>query len=296
MGGRQLFVVDVSAVMRSNFISSKNPYRGRYGRRVLTWDVDGKKFNTTALYGLLRLFTMYSFDVDYVFAFDTPKNYRKQDNPDYKSNRKKMDREYFDQVDVARFMLEDVGFTTHSVEGYEADDFVVETVNRYKDVYDHIFVVTNDFDLAQLIDDNVYIKNVIQKNGDITRDNYEARLGCPYNSILLYRAMVGDKADNISGIYRFGPKSFYRFLEDEGIYGELQDLRKRRGEYEILNTAVTLNEDQRAAALASLKLIVPRLPKGYSNFDIRSNIDKDMFEFYLSRYGMNSVVKALRES
>lgn len=302
--GSKLFVVDVSSVMRANYIPLSNGASGEdvfkggnyYNKytRELSWEVDGRKVNTSSLYGLLRLFVSYGFDNYFIFCFDTPKNLRKLESSEYKLGRQKADEDYFEQVNIARKMLENVGFTVHSVEGYEADDFVVESVNQNKEFFDHVFVISNDFDMAQNVDDNVYFKNVIQSRGDINKDNYEEVLGCPYNTILLYKAMVGDSSDNIKGINRFGPKSFYKFLEEEGIYGDVDQIRKKRLEYKIIKDSVYLTDEQKEQALAALKMIVPRVPKGYSNWSPKKNIDKDMFEFYLNKYGMKSVVKKLR--
>lgn len=302
--GSKLYVVDVNAVMHSNFVPlreassgadsfSKNPY-ARFQKRELSWEVEGEKFNTSALYGLMRLFITYGFDSHYVFCFDTPKNIRKMESPEYKSGRPKKDAELYDQLNVAREILENVGFKVHYVEGFEADDFVVETVSKNKELFDNVIVVSNDYDLGQTIDDNVMFRNVISRNGDINKDNYEEMLECPYNSIVLYKAMVGDGSDKIKGIYRFGKKKFYNFIKDEGIYGELSEIRKKRKEYDILKNTVLLTEEQRASALYCLGLVVPRLPKGYGEgWDPKQSIDRDMMAFYLEKYGMFSVTKKL---
>ena len=299
--GTKLFVVDVSAMMRTNYVKLStgsgedvfNGYSNKFKKRELSWEVDGEIFNTSALYGLLRIFSMYGFDNYYVFCFDTPKSARKAESGDYKAGRVKADQEYFDQVAVARTMLENVGFLTHSVEGFEADDFIVETVNKNKEFFDHVFVVSNDFDMAQNVDDNVYFKNVVKSRGDITKDNFESVLKCPYNSILLYKALVGDKSDNIPGVKGFGPKAFYRFIDDENIYGDLVNIRKGRKEYSIIKDSITLSEDKKKEALNSLRLIVPRVPKNYDEWSPRKRIDRDLFEMYLIKYGMSSIVKKL---
>lgn len=303
--GSKLYVVDVSSVMRSNYVPFSEPSSGedlftskpsynKFKKQELSWEVDGEKFNTSSLYGLLRLLRTYGFDDHYVFCFDTPKNFRKEESEDYKLGRVKAEDDYFDQVNVAREMLSDVGFTTHSVSGYEGDDFVVETVNQNKSLFDHVFVISNDYDMAQNIDDNVYFKNVIQTRGDIDKSNYEERLKCPYNSIVLYKALVGDTSDNIKGVYRFGPKSFYKFIDDEGIYNDLPSIRRDRKEYNVIKDSVYLNDEQKKQALDSLRLVVPRIPKDYSNWNPSKQIDKEMFKFYLEKYGMKSISNSIK--
>lgn len=299
--GSKLFVVDVSAMMRTNYVKLSTGsaediftgYHNKFKKKELSWEVDGETFNTSALYGLLRIFAMYGFDNYYVFCFDTPKSSRKAESDSYKAGRVKADQEYFDQVHVARTMLENVGFLTHAVEGYEADDFIVETVNQNKEFFDHVFVVSNDFDMAQTVDENVYFKNVVKSRGDITKDNFETALKCPYNSILLYKALVGDKSDNIPGVKGFGPKAFYRFIDDENIYSDLVNIRKGRMEYNIIRDSVTLTDEKKKQALDSLRLVVPRVPKNYSEWGPRKQIDRDLFEMYLRKYGMASIIAKL---
>lgn len=307
MSGSKLFVVDVSSIMRSNYVpleedssgedlfTAPKNYYSKFKKRELSWEVDGERLNTSSLYGLLRLFSTYGFNDHFVFCFDTPKNFRRDESDEYKQGRAKADEDYFTQVNIARDLLTNVGFTTHSVEGYEADDFVVESVNKNKDYFDHVFVISNDFDMAQNVDDNVYFKNVIKTRGDINKTNYEETLKCPYNSILLYKAMVGDPSDKIKGIKGFGPKAFYKFIEDEDIYNKLPLIRKNGLEYNILNKSVFLNEEQRKQALSALKLVVPRIPKNYDNWSPKLQIDKDLMEFYLEKYGMNTIIKKLRK-
>lgn len=62
--GTKLFVVDVSAMMRTNYVKLStgsgedvfNGYSNKFKKRELSWEVDGEIFNTSALYGLLRIF------------------------------------------------------------------------------------------------------------------------------------------------------------------------------------------------------------------------------------------------
>jgi DNA polymerase-1 len=305
--GSKLYIIDVSSVMRSNYVKlseeqpvdapqnyySNNKFN-KFQKKELSWLVDGEKVNTSSLYGLLRLFSTYGFNDHFIFCFDTPKNFRRDESEEYKQGRQKAEDDYFVQVNIARDLLTNVGFTTHSVDGYEADDFVVESVNKNKEFFDHIFVVSNDFDMAQNVDENVYFKNVIKTRGDINKSNYEEMLKCPYNSILLYKAMVGDPSDKIKGIKGFGPKAFYKFIEDENIYNDLHIIRKQRKEYNILKDSVFLDDEQRKQALKSLSMIVPRFPKEYDNWSPKQRIDKDMLELYLEKYGMKSIAKKLK--
>ena len=120
---------------------------------------------------------------------------------------------------------------------YEADDLIKEAVRVAKKSkkYNHIYILTNDFDLAPLIDDEVTLYRRSPRNNTshsephpyiynyemISKDNYEAYfktigmtkgVHVPYNSILLFKMIRGDKSDNIVGVKGVGPKAYNKFI------------------------------------------------------------------------------------
>ena len=113
------------------------------------------------------------FEERVVFCFDFGGSIRKKENKEYKSNRESIEDSYYTQMNVLKDILEKCGFDVLGENGYEADDFVSYVVENYKDSYDHVIIHSHDLDLTELIDTNVYIKNVMSKRDDITLDNYE---------------------------------------------------------------------------------------------------------------------------
>lgn len=86
---------------------------------------------------------------------------------------------------------------------YEGDDLIGKLVTSvYKD--DQCVVITADTDFIQLFDvtSNVKIYNPIQKEW-VDRPGY---------NYAVWKALVGDKADNIQGIPRVGPKTAEKIL------------------------------------------------------------------------------------
>lgn len=323
--GKTLIVVDVSAVMRSNYVKleprfvledgryfiideetnnfilddfgNKIEYKlntSKYKKRELSWKVDGKRFNTSSMYGLFRLFTMFGFNNDYVFCFDSVYNLRKEANPDYKAGRQKAEDDYFTQLNEAKSILENVGFACLSCPGYEGDDLAVETVNQNKNRYENVILVSNDYDLSQVIDDNVHFRHCLSGSDDITKENYVEKCKCPYNSIVLYKSLVGDGSDKIKGVKGFGPKTFYKFIEAEEIYGQLETIRKNKGEYNVIKNAKTLTEEQKQVALKCLWLVSPKVPEVFIDYSASETVNTELFELYLEKYGMASIIKELK--
>lgn len=295
-GKKNLIVVDVSAVMRTKYVKlyTKDELfamgaKARYVRQ-LSYFVNDEQVNTSAMYGLLQVMDMYGIDNDYIFCFDSPNNLLKKIDANYKSNRVSMGNEYFDQVNTMYKWLTDVGFRTMILGGYEGDHHIAKAVYDNKANYDNIAVVTNDKDLSALVDDNVYWIDTIKKRTDISKDNYEEVLKCPYNSVYLMKAMVGDNSDNIKGITRFGHKKFLTFLEKENIVPS----SIFSNEYDIINNATTLKEEQKAEALHCLRLIVPLVINDES---VRSDavptnkINIMAHKSFLQKYGMKSLDK-----
>ena len=76
-------------------------------------------------------------------------------------------------------------------------------------------VVTTDKDLLQVVSNNVTVFNPIKKE-EITLNNFEEYTGVKKQYYLSYRAVTGDKSDNINGFPRFGIKRFLK-LEHKNV-------------------------------------------------------------------------------
>lgn len=282
---KTLVVVDVSAVMRTNYVPLDQT-GVKFPKRTLSHPVNGKDFNTSALYGLLRLFSRYGLGVDYIFCFDSYINDLKTYDGTYKAGRVIPTNEYFDQLNVLRDTMIACRFNVALVEGFEADHMVHVAIQQTHQDYDRILVITNDIDLASTVNDKVIWVNTLQKKSDICIDNYEEIAKCPYNTILLKKALVGDVSDNIKGVAGFGAKSFNKFLEIECI----DTMAVAGNEKAIIVNAVTLNEDKKRQALHSLHLVYPKFPRKYW-ITRHTDVDAPKWLNFLATYGMNSLLK-----
>lgn len=282
MSSKELVIVDVSAVMRTH-------YRPLNHKFPLSIELDGEEFNTSALFGLLRLFKTWGLERDYVFCYDTPMNYLKMTDAgkDYKKGRKKPQDDYYKQLNLSRKMLASMGEVVLSQSGYEADHFVIYAKDELSPYYDHTYIITNDKDLAVCVDDRTTWVSTRSKQPNITMDNYVESLGCPYNAIRLKKALVGDPSDNIKGIYRFGDKKFLDFVLSEGL--DHDNVFGR--EEEIIRETEWFDEEQKEDALRDLSLIVPlEVPAQEFIFQER---DTDKLYGYLELFQMKSIIKGL---
>ena len=274
---RKLVIVDVSALMRTN-------YRPEGVRGSLSIDVGGKSLTTSHIFGLFRVIKEYGVDAHYVFCYDTPINYLQKENPEYKAGRVKVADEYFQGYTLAKEILRAANFTVLSKEGYEADHLIMQAKNDLAPYYTKVYVITNDRDLAVVVDEKTTWVNTIKKRGHITLENYEEVLGCPYNAIHLKKALVGDPSDNLKGVYRFGEAKFKQFVIDEGVYQ--QNVYGKEREV-ILESGLT--DDQKDQALSDLRII-----KGLvvSNINLTlQEIDWEIMVRAAEELGMKSLIK-----
>lgn len=257
---RILNIVDVSAVMRTF-------YRPLDNERALSVMVEGAEYNTTHLYGLFKIFKTYGRNADYIFAYDTPINYLKGDDPkgakkagikytqkNYKKGRKRVEDDYFIGYNLGKESLIYSGFKVLSVEGFEADHLIIQAHKELSPYYDHTNIITNDQDLAITVDTRTEWVNTIKRRGNITRANYEKKLKCPYNSIHLKKALVGDPSDNLKGAKGFGIKSFEKLVEKEKLY----EINIQGQEKELIEYTDMLTDTQKVDALKDLYIITPK--------------------------------------
>ena len=155
----------------------------------------------------------------------------------YKDNRNKRNDELKLLKESISQLLKQYKQPTIKKFNYEADDLIKEAVRVAKKSkkYNHIYILTNDFDLAPLIDDKVTLYRRSPRSNSshlephpfiynyemIGKDNYEAyfktigmtkEVHVPYNSILLFKMIRGDKSDNIAGVKGVGPKAYNNFI------------------------------------------------------------------------------------
>ena len=279
--GSKLHVVDVSAVARSRYFYFDN----------FSWTVNGKKVKTGAIYAVMSLLKTIHLNERIVFCFDFGGNIRKKENSDYKNNRTSLEDSYYIQMDLLKEILTKCGFDVLGANGFEADDFVCYVVNEYKNNYDHVIVHSIDLDLAELVDKNVYFKNVLSKREDIVLENYEEVLKIPYNTVLLKKALVGCSSDNIKGVPGLGEKRFLKILEDVKKEYDLSKIRENNLEEEIIRKFI--DYEKIGLALESLNLARSRVPKGFKINETYSGVNRDLLIWFLNRYGMSSIVKKL---
>ena len=130
------------------------------------------------------------------------KNFRKE-LVDYKGHRNVEGdtlNEIFNAVDVIERITASLGIKNMYPWALEADDiasFLCKELDGNK------VVISSDKDLLQLVSDDVTVFNTT-KNIEVTLDNFEEFTQVPKEAFIDYKAILGDKSDNIDGLDRYG--------------------------------------------------------------------------------------------
>lgn len=173
---------------------------------------DGVK--TGHLYGVSNLIErILTNDKDalIIIAIDDGSGNRKTLNEGYKANRKEnvFDKDLWEHSYNLFNDFDNIYFA--KCENKEADD-VMFSVSRIKDYDNNFIIVSGDNDLIQALDSTTKIIRKITFKGYeqvITEDSeyYKSRFeNLPPSKIPIYRAIIGDKSDNLPSIRKRFPK------------------------------------------------------------------------------------------
>ena len=169
---------------------------------------------------------------DYIaVAFDTGKTFRDQIFPAYKGTRAKMPDELTPQIGRIRQLVDVFNIPRLEMEGYEADDVLGSIARTAAEQGLGVKIITGDRDLLQLVNEHttVYLAGDDQnysKDEDVIR-----KLGVHPDQVVDYKALVGDKSDNIPGVAGVGEKTAISLLEKfqtlDNIYAHIDEVENR---------------------------------------------------------------------
>ncbi|MBO7744708.1 5'-3' exonuclease [Paenibacillus sp. MWE-103] len=186
---------------------------------------------TNAVYGFLQ----YLFDAVNRFGpthvlccWDMgSKTFRTDMYAGYKANRPEAPGDLIPQFSLVKDIVAALGIPNVGLEGYEADDCIGTLSNRLSEL-GHVYVLTGDQDMLQLISERIHV--VIMKKG---RGNYavydldflQTDKGVRPFQIIEMKGLTGDTSDNYPGVKGIGEKTALKLLQEyESIDGILSNL------------------------------------------------------------------------
>lgn len=175
---------------------------------------------TAGIYGftsvLLRLLEQERPDYLAV-VFDTGKTFRDELFPEYKATREKMPEDLRPQIERIRELVDTFNIPRAELEGYEADDVLGSLARWAVDQGLAVKIITGDKDLLQLVDERISVNlpgRSMREARDYFREDVKEALGVWPEQVVDLKAIIGDRSDNIPGVYGVGEKTAVKLLEE----------------------------------------------------------------------------------
>jgi len=268
-------------------------YRAFYQPRYKTMKrSDGKKSGTffgffTILHNVIRQFKPDELII--VFDGDFSSRIKEGEYSGYKAGRKKRKKNFTRQLYDIRECLLACGIRVLSIPGVEADDILFHIAKWIESSKNRCLIVSADTDMLQAVTHQTYM-----------HDGYQQRLWTPKlvkkrykiapKYIPIYKAIVGDKTDNIKGVYKHGPASAVKFIKK---------LKKNKGDLPYTCTRF-FNKEEHNDFVRALQVITIHPNQhviAYVNRYVRlkGRENKSVVKKWLRLYSCNSFLVKLPE-
>lgn len=167
-----------------------------------------------------------------IAADSKTKTFRHQLYDKYKANRPKTPEDLHRQINVLLNIISSFSLKSYSVDGFEADDIIASSAEKYKKDAE-VIVVSSDKDLMQLVNDKDGISQIRPANASKLEHYDEKKVYSKYllppSKIHLYLSILGDASDNIPGVDGVGEKGAVEILQHfssvDEIYANLDSIK-----------------------------------------------------------------------
>ncbi len=193
---------------------------------------DGEPTNATYGFTSTLLHILQELRPDYIaVCFDAGHSGRDEIYPDYKAHRDRMPDEMRVQMERIRQIVQAFGIPIFEVPGVEADDLMGALARQAAEQGLETVIVTGDKDLLQLAAPGVKVFLAGRRLSDGTLYDEEAVRarygGLSPAQLRDFKALVGDKSDNIPGVNGVGEKTATELLRQ---YGSLEEIYRHLDE------------------------------------------------------------------
>ncbi len=198
---------------------------------------------TNAVYGfaLILLKIIENLKPDYaIVTWDKSSDtFRKDMYPEYKAHRIKQPEDLYAQIPTTHELVDALALPWIELDKYEADDIIGTLARQAEKRGDlEIVIATGDKDQLQLVDENTVVDLFNPRGTEPTRYDLakmKERYGMTPTQFIDYKALVGDKSDNIPGVAGIGDVGARKLIAEyktlDGIYDHLDEIPGKTGEY-----------------------------------------------------------------
>ncbi len=224
--------------------------------------------------------------------------FRHEAREDYKAQRIKQPDEFYAQIPFAQKIVEALGGTNVSLDGFEADDILGTLAVRLEKKGYEVSILTGDRDAWQLISDHVSViafKKGVSETVIYTPESLVEITGLRPDQIADYKAMRGDPSDNLPGISGIGEKTATDLLKQ---YDNLKKIFKAAHDPKSKIAdgvrAKLISGEKIAAEMLPLVRIVTTVPIKVEDKDLKRRlVDENEILGVFSKLGFKSLITRL---
>lgn len=191
--------------------------------------VNAEGQHTNAIHGFISMLLSLLRDHNpshIAVAFDAGStSFRTREYAEYKAGRDETPPEFRGQIGLLKESLEAMGITWMEKPDFEADD-ILATLAKQGEGQDYdVLLVSGDRDAIQLVNEQTTLLypsvQGVSKLTHYTPDAVHAKYGVYPAQYPDLAAMVGEKADNLPGVPKVGPKTAAKWLDKYGSLDEI---------------------------------------------------------------------------
>lgn len=281
----RLFVLDASGYIYRSYFAIKNM-------------TNAKGESTNALFGFIRSVLKLFKDFQpehFVAVFDGPNNAkaRLEIYPQYKAHRAEMPPDLRTQISWAEEFCKLMGLPMLKIPEVEADDTMGSIAKWAESEGIKVFLCTSDKDMAQLVNQHIFLLNTHKENLILDPKIVEESYGVPPRLIVDLLAMIGDASDNVPGVPGIGPKTAVALLKEfdslDAILSHPEQLTGKKKEVFLQHA----DDARLSRKLVTLDLGVD-FPRDQVFFKIKTPSYEDLKAFY-SSMNFNSLIRELQQ-
>ena len=187
----------------------------------------------------------FAFDVDDATVF------RREIDPNYKAHREPMPEDLPSQIQRCREIAEAFSVPVYQEPGFEADDVLGTLADQAVSQGFDTWICTLDSDLLQLVTDDISVYLYNPYKSEYTAYDGPPAVRARYDvdpiQIIDFKALVGDKSDNIPGVKGVGKVGAVKLLNQ---YGTVEQIYEHIDEVKPAGTQKKLLADQANAFMS----------------------------------------------
>ena len=234
-------------------------------------------------------------------AFDLSlPTFRHQADDTYKADRPGTPEDFIPDLENLHELLTGLNLPILTAPGYEADDVLGTLAQKASQAGYQVKIVTGDRDLFQLVDKDKKIsvlylnKETLQRSSkgltEFHSEEVKQKLGVLPTQVVDFKALCGDKSDNIPGVKGIGEKTAVQLLD---TYGTLEKVYQSLDEIKGAARKKLETGKEDADKSKFLAKIVEDVPlevdleacklKGFENNELKPILEKLEFSSFLKK-------------